>query len=469
MRFSSLFTIVIIILGGLTFENSAGAQTYSVLYNFGTNSGDPVSPEYSGIISQGRDGRLYSTTPAGGTNGGGAMFSITSHGVLETLFSFDGAHGSGSYSGLTLGTDDDFYGATITGGSYGWGTVFKATPSGTVTVLYNFGGSESDGVVPYAPPVEGSDGNFYGTTFAGGAYNGGIVYKITPSGKLTTLYVFDQTNGLWPYAPLVQGTDGNFYGTTSIGGAGGEGVVFKITSTGKFTLLHSFDGTDGARPDSPLVQGSDGNFYGTTTFGGSLNYGVVFKITPNGKLTVLHSMNGTTDGGIPTAGLMQATDGNFYGVNSDNGIGVNSGVIFSISPKSPYPFSALYTYNGTQGFNPEVTLLQHTNGILYGDNNVGGTAGSGTFFSFNIGTKPFVSLVTTSGKVGHTIGILGQGFKGATGVSFNGIPARFKVVSSTYLTAKVPSGATTGIVTVTTPGGKLKSNKKFHVNRGAHL
>jgi uncharacterized repeat protein (TIGR03803 family) len=466
MRLSSLFTIII--LGGLAFENSAGAQTYSVLYNFGTNSGDPAGPSYSGIISQGRDGRLYSTTAAGGTNGGGAMFSITPHGVLETLFSFDGAHGSGSYSGLTLGTDGDFYGATETGGSYGWGTVFKAKSSGTLTVLYNFGGSDTDGIFPYAPPVEGSDGNFYGTTFAGGSYNGGIVYKITPSGKLTTLYVFgnlyDQTNGLWPYAPLVQGTDGNFYGTTSIGGADGEGVVFKITSTGKFTLLHSFDGTDGARPDSPLVQGGDGNFYGTTTFGGSLNYGVVFKITPNGKFAVLHNMNGTTDGGIPTAGLVQATDGNFYGVNSDNGMGVNAGVIFMISPKNPYAFSALYTYSGTQGFGPEVTLLQHTNGILYGDNNVGGTPGSGTFFGVNIGTKPFVSLVTTSGKVGNTIGILGQGFKGATGVSFNGIPATFKVVSSTYLTAKVPSGATTGFVTVTKPTGTLKSNKKFRVN-----
>jgi hypothetical protein len=121
---------------------------------------------------------------------------------------------------------------------------------------------------------------------------------------------------------------------------------------------------------------------------------------------------------VPIAGLVQATDGNLYGVNSDEGTGMNHGAIFKISPKSPYNYTVLYDYSGTEGYSPEVTLLQHTSGILYGDNYSGGAAAYGTFFSFNLGLKPFVNLLPTSGKVGKSIGILGQGFNGTTAVFF---------------------------------------------------
>ena len=144
------------------------------------------------------------------------------------------------------------------------------------------------------------------------------MYKITPTGTLTTLYTFDQTpHGSFPIAPLVQGSDGNFYGTTETGGGtAGVGVVYKITPTGMLTVLYDFDGTHGSAPTDPLVQGNDGNYYGTTWSGGSFGYGVAFQITPTGTLTVLHNMNGTSDGGYPEAGLIQAADGTFYGVNS---------------------------------------------------------------------------------------------------------------------------------------------------------
>jgi uncharacterized repeat protein (TIGR03803 family) len=261
---------------------------------------------------------------------------------------------------------------------------------------------------------------------------------------------------------LVQGTDGNLYGTTT-GYYGGNGSVFKITTSGKFTTLYNFDGTHGAGPYATLVQGSDGNFYGTTGAGGSSNAGVVFKITPNGTLTVLHNMNGTSDGTSPWAGLVQATDGNFYGVNTAAGT-TNNGTIFKISPTGS--FSVLYNFDGTTGSEPSVTLFQHTNGILYGvtyGGGIGTECGCGVFYSLNLGLKPFVSLLPNSAKVGKTIEILGQGFKGTTRVSFNGTPATFKVVSSTYLTVVVPKGATTGFVAVTTPKSKLKSNRKFRV------
>ena len=244
-------------------------------------------------------------------------------------------------------------------------------------------------------------------------------------------------------------------------------MVYKITASGMLTVLYDFDGTHGSAPTDPLVQGNDGNYYGTTWSGDSFGYGVAFQITPTGTLTVLHNMNGTSDGGYPEAGLIQAADGTFYGVNPGGAGANNYGTIFKINPKGS--FSILHQFDFTAGATPYPTLLQHTKGILYGDTSHGGTGTAcfnncGTFYGLNAGFKPFVSLVSTSGKVGKTIEILGQGFIGTTGVSFNGTAATFKVVSNTYMTAKVPSGATTGFVTVTTPQRKLTSNKKFRVN-----
>jgi uncharacterized repeat protein (TIGR03803 family) len=442
------------------------AQNYTVKYNFGTKSGDPINPTYSGIVAQGRDGNLYGTTPFGGANGKGAMFKITPGGTLTVVYSFDSTDPY-PYSGLTLGTDGNFYGATYSSGTPGDGTVYKITPRGTVTLLHSFTGSDGSG--PFAPPIEGTDGDFYGTTTAGGASSEGTVYKITPSGKFTSLYSFDGTTGEEPIAPLVQGSDGNFYGTTEVGGMYDAGVVFKITSSGKLTAYSLDGGHGGELSFSPLVQGSDGSFYGTASAGGKKDDGAIFKITASGRVTVLHSFNGTTDGAEPFAGLVQATDGNFYGAAS-NGKDTPQGTIFKISPTSPYPYTVLYSFDGTTGATPWVTLVQHTNGILYGDTNSGGTGNMGcavgtcgVFYSWDAGLGPFVSLVSVAAKVGKTIEILGQGFTGTTGVSFNGTAATFTVVSSTYLTAKVPSGATTGFVTVTTPKGTLTSNKKFRV------
>jgi uncharacterized repeat protein (TIGR03803 family) len=465
-------TLTLLALAIFAATPAAHAQSFSVMYNFGTNAGDPTNPQY-GAIAQGRDGNMYSTA-LGGAIGAGAMFQITPSGMLSVPYSFDSTD-SGPYSGLTLGTDGNFYGATAGGGTSGAGTVFKITSSGTVTLLHSF--SVSDGYQPYEPPIQGTDGNFYGTTSQGGTNSLGTVYKITPSGTLTTLYSFDNTHGDFPHASLVQGTDGNFYGTTIGGGTnGGWGVVYKITASGKLTVIYNFDLTHGGQPISPLVQGSDGNFYGTTSQGGTPGYGVVFEITSAGKLTVLHGLNGTTDGYAPIAGLVQATDGNFYGSANQGGNSANCtggcGTIFRISPIKPYHYKPVYNFDDTTGQLPQVTLIQHTNGILYGDTQEGGTGNvnpcsvgvCGVFYSLNIGAVPFASLVSASGKVGKTVGILGQGFtKKTTSVSFAGTAGTLTYYSATYIAATVPSGATTGSVIVTTPSGKLTSNKVFRV------
>jgi uncharacterized repeat protein (TIGR03803 family) len=149
-----------------------------------------------------------------------------------------------------------------------------------------------------------------------------------------TLLSFNGTNGEFPYAPLVQGLNGNFYGTTNSGGAHGDyGTVFEITAAGKLATLHSFiNGTDGEFPDEPPFEGLNGSFYGTTQHGGVHGYGTVFEITPEGKLTTLHSFDGTNGDG--PAGLVQATDGNFYGTTNAGGAtgAFADGTIFKITP-----------------------------------------------------------------------------------------------------------------------------------------
>ena len=473
-----LATFLISLLGAAP---TTMAQTFSVVYNFGSAAGDPSQGFYSGIIAQGQDGNLYSGTSAGGAYGYAATFNVTPAGILTPLYSFaDDGDGAGPYGGLTLGTDGNFYGTTYNGG-FGdprFGTVFKMTSSGGLVTLYSFTDG-SDGALPIAPPVEGTDGNFYGTTC--NECNGpiatgfGTIYKITPTETFTVLHQFNGTDGSELNDALTLGTDGNFYGTTTYGGDYGN--VFRITPSGSLTILYNLDNLqgDGEYPIGRLVQGNDGNFYGTTVDGGSTGYGVVFKITPAGNFTVLYNMNGTTDGSAPYAGLVQATDGNFYGANAYGGAPSTNcpngcGTIFKVTPGGV--FSVLYNFDLTTGQTPYSTLFQHTNGLIYGMTQSGGTgnvalscnAGNcGVVYSLNIGAAPFVTFVVSAAKVGGTAEILGQGFTGTTGVSFNGTAASFTVVSDTYITATVPTGATTGSVTVTTPGGTLTSNMPFRV------
>src|SRR5581483_8973866 len=267
-----------------------------------------------------------------------------------------------------------------------------------------------------------------------------------------------------------------FYGTTHFGGVPGLGcgigcgVLYRVSPTGTITTVHSFGGypNDGANPEGVLVQAGDGNFYGATYSGGSHNLGSIFKVTPAGQLTILYnfcSLAGCVDGKNPWVGLVLGTDGNLYGTSQ--GGAHNAGAIFRVTPTGQ--FTTLYSFCSVSGcadgFFPQTTLMQDTNGKFYGVTESGGAnaLNGGVFYRLDVGLKPFVNLVTWTAKVGKTVEILGQGFTGATAVSFNGTPATFTVSSDTYLTAIVPDGATTGVVTVTTPGGLLKGNRKFLV------
>jgi uncharacterized repeat protein (TIGR03803 family) len=440
----------------------SAAKKFTVMANFtGPNGAYPLSTPV-----QGRDGNLYGTTFQGG--GSGSIFKMSVGGTLTTLYDFTGPDGIGPAAGLILATDGNFYGTTEYGGANLRGTVFKFTRTGKLTTLYSFCAQANctDGANPAATLVQGTDGNFYGTTMAGGAYYGGrgsgiagTVFRITPTGVLTTLYSFcAQVLCADGYAPnaLVQATDGSFYGTTLFGGANGQnqndaGVVFKITPAGTETTLYNFcsppNDTDGCGPNA-LIQAADGDLYGTTQVEGPNGYsGTVFKITLSGNLTTFN----TVPPG-PEAALVQATDGNFYGTGP--------GAEFKMTPSGT--LTMLHINSRANGLQIRAALLQATDGNFYGTASQGGLKPfDGTVFRLAVGLHPFAQTVPTTGKVGQTIQILGQGLTGTTGVFFNGSSASYTVVSGTYLKASVPNGATSGFVTVATPGGTLTSNTKF--------
>lgn len=249
-------------------------------------------------------------------------------------------------------------------------------------------------------------------------------------------------------------------------------MIFKITPAGVLTVLYSFctvgNCADGIAPEATLAQGSDGNFYGSTTGGGADSRGTIFQLTPAGQLTTLYNFcsqggNNCTDG-YGSSGLIQATDGNFYGTTSERGEN-NEGTLYKIT--SGGAFTTVYDFcaktDCADGASPLAGVIQDTNGTLYGTTSTDGIDGHGIVFSFSVGLGPFVKTLPVAAKVGATIGILGTDLTGATTVTFNGTTAKFNVVSKTLIEAKVPSGATTGTIEVQLPGGTLSSNVPFIV------
>jgi uncharacterized repeat protein (TIGR03803 family) len=452
---------------------AASAQTYTNLFTYPGTDNNTSGITWPGVLSQGQDGLLYSTIQTNGAYNSGSVYKISTTGQYTLLYSFCAEKppcattGGIPTGGVTLGVDGNLWGTTTNGGKDAAGTAFKITPAGILTNLYSFTNGTDDSA-PTFTLLQGQDGNMYGVSEEQYNTQYGSFFKLSPKGVITS-HPFTYTDGATPDLP-VQGTDLNFYGTTQSGGdpTCKCGVIYKATAAGKITVLHAFTGypNDGNRPIGILVQGNDGNFYGTTYSGGANNDGTVFKISPAGAYTFLYSFGSAGDGSLPIAGLTLGTDGNFYGTTTGGGSndgGHPGGTIYKITSAGKetvlYNFCAISCFDG---LSPTTRLVQHTNGKFYG-NSAGNSLGGSVFYSFAVGLKAFTKLEIWSAKVGATVGILGEGFSGATAVSFDGIPAQFKNTSDTYMTATVPAGALTGKLAVTTFTGSLKSDRSFLV------
>jgi uncharacterized repeat protein (TIGR03803 family) len=448
------------------------AQTFNIVSSFdGTDGAQPLAP-----VVQGNDGNFYGAANSGGPYGAGTVFKVKSDGTLSVLHNFCERQGcpDGREAGAALiqAADGSYYGTTTFGGvSDNYGTVFRISRTGKFKTIYRFCATSSctDGAYLYSPLIQATDGNFYGTTNEGGdltcfaPYGCGTVFKLTSAGVLTTLHSFHVGEGSMPSSGLVQARDGNFYGTTTYGGTYGYGTVYKITASGILTAIYNFCVqslcADGSVPYAGLLEASDGNFYGTTLLGGSAGFGTIFRITPQGALTILHSFL-ITDGSAPYGVLVEASDGNFYGTTASGG-NTNSGTAFEITPEGI--FTSLISFGTSTNGSYPGGLIQDTSGTFYGTMQTGGSSNDGAVFSLSLGLPPFVEPRPTSGKTGSKIMILGTDLTGTSAVSFNGASASFTLVSSSEIIATVPSGATTGKIQVVTPNGTLASNVAFLV------
>lgn len=349
--------------------------------------------------------------------------------TFTTVASFDGSDGYGPQGPLVQGLDGKLYGVASSGGGStvcqkpGCGTVFEMPIGGTLTLLHAFDGSDGNGPVGL---VLGTNGEFYGSTAQGVKETwSGSVFDVTDTGTLSTLASFHGGNYVHPEAPVVEGINGNFYGTIPAGGTQGLGAIFEVTPSGTLTTLHSFGGTDGEFPYAALVQATDGNLYGATTQGGTHQGGTIFRITPAATFSTIYnfcSKKNCVDGSAPFGTLVQGTDGNLYGTanyggaNNTSGCNGNGcGTVFRITTGGE--LTTVHSFcseaNCADGAAPETGLAQANDGSFYGTTHVGGTEGHGTVFRITS-----AGVLTTLHDSGTKDGLYGPLMQATDGTLF---------------------------------------------------
>ncbi|MFY9980566.1 MAG: choice-of-anchor tandem repeat GloVer-containing protein [Candidatus Sulfotelmatobacter sp.] len=379
------------------------AQTYTTLVTLDGTDGE--APGWAPLV-QGLDGNFYGVTLLGGTGSGtacnscGTVFKVTPSGELTTLYNFcsqsgcsDGARPA---AGLTVGINGNFYGTTLSGGAFDSGTIFEITPTGTLTTLYTFCSKANcaDGGDPLGGVIQGLNGTLYGTTSTEGPHGAGTVFKLSRTGEFSTLFSFcpqtDCAGGEVPMGPLIWAANGNLVGTTAYGGTGNAGTVFEISPAGRLRILHTFAAADNSGQGNianGVTLARDGNFYGTT-YAGGIGYGSIFELSPLGRFATLFSFS-ALEGDAPEGTLVQGFDGNFYGTTYMGGDGFN-GNIFRFTPSGT--FTSLYDFSSGPGQNPAAGLVQGVDGIFYGGTTGGGNqaciGGCGTIYSLSVGLGP---------------------------------------------------------------------------------
>lgn len=353
---------------------------------------------------------LYGLTCYGGDSNVGTVFEIKPSGYYHTVASLRSQFAAWPYGSLLFARDSAFY-ASSYGGAYDDScTIFKCSSTGAITTMIDL-----DTVWNQSDPkgnslIQGMDGILYGMTTMGGnngPYGDGLIFKMTLSGHYSAVHFFtDSIDGRFPYGSLIQTKDSMLWGMTSTGGAIGFGTIFKCTTSGVFTTVHSFNDTDGGQPFGDLLLANDGNFYGLTSFGGKYGDGVLFRLTTSGIYTKLVDFTGDTNGGEPLGSLIQATDGKLYGLTETGGIqeqedssSATYGTLFSCTLSGN--LTTLVYFTGINGEYPMGTLIQASDGNLYGMTTYGGTNSLGNVFQYTLSGNltTLISFDSTTGTM----------------------------------------------------------------------
>ncbi|HEX3653559.1 MAG TPA: choice-of-anchor tandem repeat GloVer-containing protein [Rhizomicrobium sp.] len=369
----------------LAFSSNASAK-FKVLYSL-------ADGEWTGSsLSMDSNGDLYGTTPYGGPDGDGTVFRLSRDGVFTALYSFKGQPDDGAFphAGVIVDSAGNLYGTTESGGigRTGGGIVFRISSTGREKVLDYFDEANGLGGAPAADLIRDASGDFYGTSRgqADLSDDHGTVFRLDRKGRnMQVLYAFTgEKDGASPRGGLVLDNAGNLYGTTSTGGQFKYGTLFKLSPDGKKKKLHEFNGGDGMSPNG-VTADSFGNLYGTTNLGGSANCffgcGTVFKVAPDGTFAVLYRFQGHAagDGADPQAEPVVDDSGTLWGTTAAGGAGDN-GTIYEITPDGVE--TVVHSFGNRNGISPGGRLLRDKSGALYGTASFGGDFGQGTIFEF---------------------------------------------------------------------------------------
>ena len=437
-----------------------GAQGYLALHSFDTALGaSPIAP----LLQNPADGFLYGTTFAGGAHSVGTVFKMDADGGnFAVLHDFNSTDGALPDAGLILASNGLLYGMTAAGGTFGKGTIFKIDTAGNnFATIKNLDG-DTDGEEPRGRLVQATDTNLYGVAHTGGAHNSGTLFRIDLNG--TTFQVLhalgESIEGTRPGAGLIQGSDGLLYGTTEFAaGVAGHGTVFSIHLDGsKLTTLHEFAGLpdDGEMPSAELLEASDGALYGTTEFGGAQNFGSAFTLHRDGTaFQVLHDFGGL-EGIRPRTPLVEHEAllwGTANGAGADNG-----GTLFRLT-RTGRLFAVVQDFAAAGGEHPRGAVLVGSDGALYGTTQLGGDHAVGVVYRF---TNPtLASIAPSSGPAagGTAVTIAGTLFQGGASVLIGGEAPTGVVIAPTQITASTPalSAGTLNDVIVTNPDKTIGS------------
>jgi uncharacterized repeat protein (TIGR03803 family) len=358
-------------------------QKYRPVYSFDQVHGSV--PEAELFKSKWSHRNLWGTTRFGGVGNTGTLFRFNpEERKLDVVHTFvqDGSDGFWPGHDLKDTLDGNLVGVTSFGGTHYSGTVYIVSPKGEYRVAHSFEGAPNDGSLPDFAPLAEPSGSFIGTTANGGENNQGAVYRMAADGTVTLLHSFSGPDGATPQFGMVKAPDNMYYGTTNWGGDNQAGTIFRISPDGAFESRVSFSYTTTGQVPQRLELGRDGNLYGTNTWGGAGGGGTAFRMTRDGELTIIHNFApNSPEGDLPT-GLMQASDGNFYGTTTRTSSDQH-GTLFRMTVDGDvtvlHNFGDATKKTPKEGRQPWAPPVELDIGVLFGSTTAGGILGQTGF------------------------------------------------------------------------------------------